>query len=342
MNGPSTTPFGDVVSSHLATGQQPGAREELFTNFRLLQGQIQQVYCVDDPQNSPGQKGQVTVADVLVFRGNGVTELARRCRFLQPTFGGSWNNYFETTTTAPGTNAQTFTLGRDQKPGGWVLLGMVEGKKTSPVILGCMPSTNPLAVSNRPLKAEGSVIDMEFQGLHVSIDNDGALSVTFNGPRDDSGSPVTESGPTLINIDKVGNVNVTTNNSQSVNIDRTTQKVSVTSGPTTVVMDGKSNKITSSAATLEELASTLNRLQGKKVYISNSPGSSPTEPLVLGTQLSQFLSKLLVAIENMTFIGNLGVPTPPPINAPDFAQLKADFVDSKKILSDFATTEKGS
>jgi hypothetical protein len=340
VSGPTTTPFGDVVSSHLEFGQRPSANTDLYANFRMVEGQVQNVYCVDDPYNSPGQTGQVTVADVLLFRANGVTELARRCRFMQPTFAGSWNNYFETTGTNPGQASQDFTMSRDQKPGARVMVCFSEGQKTGPVILGCMPSSNPIAVANRPSKADGSVIDMEFQGLHFNIDNDGAMTVTFNGPRNNDGTLQSQNGPTVINIDMNGNVNVTNNNQQSVVIDRTTQKITATSGPTSVVMDGTNNTVTTQAATLNELASQLNRLAGAQVYIAKSPTSTPAEPLVLGNQLSNFLTQLLQAIQQMTFIGNLGVPTPPPVNAQAFAQLAQQFVSNQKILSGFATTEK--
>jgi hypothetical protein len=217
----------------------------------------------------------------------------------------------------------------------------MEGSKQGGVILGCLPHTNTVAVARRPVTADGVYMEGEFQGLNWIIDNNGAFTVTLNGPRNDAGDPVNQNGPTTVNIDQNGNINVTTNNEQTVTIDRVNQKITATNGPTSVVMDGPGNTITQMAATVNTLGSTLNRVQGDQVMISKTPDSTPAEPFVLGLVFQTMMDKLLTAIATHTHIGNLGVTTPPPVNAADFTSIQASPIDDKAILSNFIVGEKG-
>jgi hypothetical protein len=343
MSGPSRTKFGNVVSSNLSFGAPKNASHDIMHNFKLLRGQISAIYTVDLSDNSPSgsTKGLVTRCDVTVYRRDGSSEIIPQCMMMQPGFGGGINDFMEVVGPNPGPTANDPTISERDKPGQMVILGLVEGMKQGGVILGALPHTNPVAVANRPTAAEGSRLQGEVRGLNWLIDSDGALTVTFNGLRLNDGSLATTAGPSAVNIDKTGKITVSTNNEQTVFIDPVAQVVSVTNGPTTFVMDGKANKITQSAKTVEQLGSDTSRLQGGQVLISKTPNSTPTEPLVLGNVFTTMMNKLLTAIENHNHIGNLGSPTSPPINAADFAQLASSPIGDNAILSDFASTEKG-
>lgn len=345
MSGPSETHFGDVVSSSLAFGEPPMAHQDLLQNFKLFKGQIQQIYAVDATGNSPtGGIGIDARYDVAVYRSDGSLEIIARCTMLQPGFGGGINNFLEVLGPNPGPTSADPTVSPQGKPGQFVLVGLMEGSKQGGVILGCLPHTNPTAVATRPTEDEGTVLQGEFQGLNWKIDNDGALTVVFNGPRDDSGMVVNpDVGPTTLMIDQAGKVLVTTNNEQTIEVDPDpdTQTVTVTCGPTTFVMDGQNDKITQMASTVETLGSDTNRVQGGNILLSKSPDSSPSEPFVLGNVFTNFCTQLLTAIQTHTHIGNLGVPTPPPINMADFMQLAQSPIGDNSILSDFITGEKG-
>lgn len=106
----------------------------------------------------------------------------------------------------------------------------------------------------------------------------------------------------------------------------------------------------------------IKSLNGKQVWITSDnkilmsvSDDMPTENLVLGQQLKAFLIELLTLINQLstkisthTHAGNLGYPTSPPNEAPDFIQfateadnLKESPVEDEAILSDIAFTEKG-
>lgn len=91
----------------------------------------------------------------------------------------------------------------------------------------------------------------------------------------------------------------------------------------------------------------LKAKSGKNVWLTSdelinfSRGDAvPTENLVLGQVLKDFLSDLLEKIANHTHVGNNGFPTSPPQDSADYLALKASPVDNEQILSDLSFTEK--
>lgn len=331
---------GGVLPTAIPTTTVKDVRDEFANNNTIYEAEIQKVYATDDAQNE-FQKGIFTVCDVVLRKANGSTEVVKHCRLMQPTWGGQLNNFLETLQVDPGPKASSFKNPRSEKRSNFVLVAFINGRKDYGVILGGLPHPNPVAKKRRPGKKKGVYLEAEFQGLNWKIENDGSFEVTFNGPRDDKGAIIGKDGPTTMKIDPKGNVQITTNNKQTFRIDREKQTVSVDCGPTQFVMDGKADKITAKSKTVETLGSKLNRVHGDKVKISKSATSEPTEPFVLGLVFKEMMEKFLTAVANHQHIGNLGVPTPPPINKAEFEAIKSSPVSDKKVLSDFITGEKG-
>lgn len=57
------------------------------------------------------------------------------------------------------------------------------------------------------------------------------------------------------------------------------------------------------------------------------------EPVLVGETTRQFLISLVQLIVTHTHMGNLGIETPPPLNATAFVELQAENLDNKKILA---------
>lgn len=239
---------GSVGSSALqAIEDYDHASQHLYGDMALYQGQIVQVYAIDDPRNQvDGSPGKFTLFDVLINTPEGGTQTIKRCKALQPLFGGAFNNFLEVLPTDPG--PKNNALDSFLKRGSRVLVGMICGQKSAGVILGTMPHDNGVAVAKRPSRSNGTYLDMEFQGLNVSISNDGALKIVFNSPRDDSGSPTNAgAAPTTMEIDSSGNVKVATNASQELSIDRVAKTIKLTNGGTTILMDANSTLVQTDA-----------------------------------------------------------------------------------------------
>jgi hypothetical protein len=331
---------GGVLPTSIPSFESKSVEQEFMANNTIYEAEIEKVYAVDDPDNK-FQSANFTVCDIILRKANGSSEPVKNCRLMQPAWGGTPNNFLETLQVDPGPSASSAKNPRSQKRSNYVLVAFINGRKDYGVILGGLPHANPVARKRRPSKKKGVYLEAEFQGLNWKINNDGSMEMIFNGPRNDKGEIVGKDGPTTVKIDPKGNFQISTNNQQTFSIDREKQTVSVDCGPTKFVMDGKADKITAKSKTVETLGSATNRVHGDKVKISKSPTSEPTEPFVLGNVFVQMMQKLITAISNHQHIGNLGVPTPPPINKAEFESLKSSPIADKKILSDFITGEKG-
>lgn len=353
MSGPSFSQFGDVVSSALDFSPVNSAVDDLTRNHSVMIGQIEAVYPIGHPAVANPELKRFVLFDVRVRHPNNASEIVPFCRMLQPGFGGGINNFMEVLPTDPGPQAQKLDSSMQDKRGHFCLVAFISGHKTSGVILGMMPHTNKVPVANRPKTGLGTHLEGEIQGLHFKIDNDGAFRIEFNGPRKDDGTLVNQNGPTAIQIDRSGNVQISTNKDQSVSIDRVKGEVSVVNGKTSYNMQQEGSKITIEC---DDLAIKTNQTvkveaQGKalvssqdevtvsaanKINLARGEGT-PGEPFVMGKKFVAFMKEFIEATSQITHIGNLGAPTPPPMNA---AQISALSQKLDSLLSELIVGEK--
>lgn len=352
MSGPFITRNGDVISSGLAvnTNKYGDAGVSLRNSFQLLRGQITAVYPVTE--NNASEIPQiVTMYDVRCVWPNGHHDIIP-CIAVQPLFGGGFNNFMEVLPNDPGPSANSGTVPEHLKRGTMVLVGFIAGQKKAGVIIGAIPHTNPRAVATRPKKELGSYLEGEFQGLNFKITNEGALEVSFNGPRDDDGAPISTNGPTTFEIDRNGSVLLKTNQEQTISVDRVNKTVTVINGQTSYTMDQNGSKVTINCKDLSintsndvnvtaqgkanvKAQSDVTIASGSKINLSH--GGAASEPFVLGNKFKTFMNKLITEIAKIQHVGNLGIPTSPPITAAAISALSAE-LDS--LLSELISGEK--
>lgn len=70
-------------------------------------------------------------------------------------------------------------------------------------------------------------------------------------------------------------------------------------------------------------------LKGGMILIGKG---SDLEPLIMGETLRQYLIQLNQQMQVEQHMGNLGFQTSYPLNAPEYQNLEAEFLDNKKIL----------
>lgn len=320
MSGPFISDNGDVISSALNHSMgYADANQDHRESFGLLPGQIISIYTVDNAQNVPDGKGTFTMYDVQISHPDGASEVIRRCQMLQPGFGGGMVNYCEIVPNDPGPKATKPNVAPALKRGSMVLIGFVSGQKLRPIILGCLPHPAPVAVETRPKKADGTVLDLEFQGLNVNINNDGELLISFSGPKTDKGKPVDEKiGPTEVTIDKKGNFKIATNEEQSVEIDRVKKKITVTNGEVEIVLDQEKKKVTVSCDDIEVSGEKSITFISKKVNLGEK---APSHKVGLADMIEKRLKKIESSLQ--TFVTDYtshmhpttapGAPTLPPM-----------------------------
>lgn len=318
MSGPNFTAFGDVVSSVLDFSSHESGASLLNDNFTVMLGQIVGIKGASDPTSDTAELKQFVLYDVQVIHPSGGTEIIPDCRMLQPAFGGGINNFLEVLSTDPGAKAKDFSKNMQDRRGHFCLIAFIAGKKNSAVILGSMPHTSPSAVKRRPKKEKGTHLEGEVQGFHFTIDNDGALKVTFNGPRKDDGGLVDSTlGPTVVEINRQGSVTVSTNAQQSVAVDRVSKTIKITNGTTNINMDQNAEKIQVVAKTVEV-------------------GTGALQPAVVGDDWKKIMEELITEITQIVVPTGVG-PSGTPINAGKFASIKAKL---KEALSKNHKVEK--
>jgi hypothetical protein len=330
--GPHINAYGDVTSSASVVEGAPKSNT-LRGVFTLVRGQIKAVFTADDPKNNEGGKGRYTLYDVLTYDQSGSTELIRRCRMLQPGFGGGFTNFFEIVPTDPGPDLAGKEAS-ELKRGTHVLVAFISGNKQAGIILGALPHPSEVATKTRPKKKNATHLEGEFQGFNFKIENDGSMTLTMGGPKTDLGVPMDPSvGPTVLKVDKTGSINIETNQQQKFTIDRVKKQITCQNGLTKWVMSQTGGKIeiTGQELTVKTTKDVKVEAMGKAtvkalqdVLISSATaiklarGGAAPEPFVLGNQFKILMTELLGAIAGITSIGNLGAPTTPPLNAPQF------------------------
>lgn len=308
---------GEVISQCLTPSASSSAKDRLTSELNIMSGQIVKIYAIDAPGNNPKGKGVFTVYDVVVKRPGGCAETIWQCRSIRPLWAGSWNDYSEVLLGDPGQDINDPTKDPEFKKGTMVAVCCLEGRKTDGLILGAMPHPNAVAQARRPSKSKGKTLVQGFNGLEWSISSAGALLLTFNGPRNDSGAIAGSNGPTSIEIDASGNIKVSTNAAQSVSIDRTSKKIVVTNGPTSITSDANGDKI-SVVAKIVEI------------------GKGDLQPAVVGNDWKKIMEQLIEAITQLTVPTGVG-PSGTPINSAAFIKVKNQL---KEALSKNHKVEK--
>jgi hypothetical protein len=300
MSAPYFDENGNLISSALQAQHVANAQNAFDGQTKMVEGQIIRVR----PKKGDDK---FTLYDILVRNADGATAVVPGARALQPLFGGAQNNFLEILPQDPGSRAGE-AIERALKRGTMVLLGFVSGQATAPIIMGTLPHYSDRATQTRPTITKNALLDGEFQGLHFTITESGSFKLTFNGPRKDSGELKNANGPTAIEIDPKGNLLINNNNNQSIEISRDSDLVTVTSGPTSVVLDQTGNKI---------------EVKAERIEI----GDAALEPAVVGNSWVKIMTQLITALLNQTHPTVVG-PTGTPINKQEFVAVQDALIDA--------------
>jgi hypothetical protein len=85
----------------------------------------------------------------------------------------------------------------------------------------------------------------------------------------------------------------------------------------------KDAKIITGGETIVNASKDVTVSSDSLIKLQKGASASPSEPFVKGAKFKAFMSDLLSAIGQITHIGNLGAPTPPPLNAAQFSSLSS-------------------
>lgn len=181
-----------------------GGFDKTYKNFALRAGIVIRSY---DIENDLNVSKLVPEYDVVVIEQDGnraVTPITYKNCIAASSFG-SIADFFETRIRTQKKVKNKNTKGRDfaGQDGALVLLLCLDGSSEKAIIIGGLPHPN----RKSKLKGKGQILAGEFNGISVSVADDGSGNLTFKGATDNEGNPIDkEQGNTSIDIEKDGTV----------------------------------------------------------------------------------------------------------------------------------------
>lgn len=178
--------------------------EKTYKNFSLKSGIVVRSY---DIENDANVSKLIPEYDVVVIEQDGnraVTPITYKNCISASSFG-SVADFFETRLRTQKKVKDKKTQGKDfsGQDGAIVLLLCLDGSGEKAIIIGALPHPN----RKSKLKGKGQILAGEFNGLAVSVADDGSANLTFKGATDNEGVPLDkEQGNTSFDIEKDGSV----------------------------------------------------------------------------------------------------------------------------------------
>jgi hypothetical protein len=198
-------PNGTVLPHGLITMDKESAVagfNRTYKNFALKSGIVVKSYGIDNAANI---SKVVPEYDVVVIEQDGsraITPLTYKNCIAMSGFG-SPADFFQTRYRAQEKIDSKLSEGKDfaGQDGAIVLLLCLDGSSEKGVIIGSLPHPDAKA----KLMADDKALAGEFNGIAVSIKDDGSANLTFKGETDNAGKPVDpEQGNTSLDIEKDG------------------------------------------------------------------------------------------------------------------------------------------
>jgi hypothetical protein len=302
--------MGDVVPSFLGGTHFDN---DAFGKVRMMVGEVQAMYHKNHPKNV---SKKFTEYQVCVKERVNNTAVSRMYEHViqRDLFGGKADTFHFT--YRPDTSAKRDV--KDPRPalGSKVLLMCINGEVNSAVIVGGIRDANG-EEDDDGTNGQGDLghhMHFRFNGIDFVINNDGELTLTYQGAQKIDGTPadgvdVDKMTGTTVKITKEGNFTVADKDSKNViQLDHANGKILITS----------ENEVVTTAPKIKH-------------------GSADSdEPHVLGNQLNDWVQKFVQALASMTVMTGVG-PSSPPVNIQQFQQLAQQFQDN---LSETSFTEK--
>lgn len=262
-----------------------------FTNVRLRFGEVQKVIPPDDPANISGRWNEYSVWVQHRANGTAVTKMYDNC--LAIDHYGSKADFDHAGYRAD--DSATREDGQRQLGpglGARVLLLCINGESQSAVILG------GLRVDDPDTTETGHYRHARFNGIDLLINNDGEMTLTYQGAQDLKGEKredVDENAlGTFVKISKDGNL-----------------LVSDKEGGNSILLDHASGKI-------DVVSENEVNVTAPTVRLGDNETS---DPAVGGNELKQVLSDLCDAIGQLTVITGEGTSSTP-VNTATFQAIK--------------------
>ena len=328
------TSYGSVLPSSLFGGSELrkiGSFNKLYSNFGLKVGVVTEIIDVDDKKNFSKLFTEYNVAVIEQTQDVGYAiEIYKNCLSVDK-FGGQ-ADFFEAKYRKPSKNDAKNDQLLSGNDGSIVLVQCIDGYADKALIVGGLGHAKR---KKKLKKSDGHALLMEFNGLGLSVDKTGAMSVVFSGATDNTGKPLKkEVGGSFIKFLSDGTVEISDAKGESIRLDKTANEVSIKSSKNMIIEVGgdKSEKIggnmnveisgelvlKASGSTNYETGSLTAQVQGEvKIQAKGFDINAGPKFEVTASQMafigqvalgSQGGSPAITGITKFIGVGNLGAP----------------------------------
>jgi hypothetical protein len=175
-----------------------------YKNFSLKAGIVVESYPVDDKKNISKLVPEYDVIVIEQDEGKSIVPITyRNC--ISANGLGAIADFFEMRLRKQKKIKNKKSLGKDfaGQDGAIVLLLCLDGSSEKGIIIGAL--NHPDRKSK--LKGDGQILAGEFNGVSISVNDDGSANLTFKGATENDGTPKDSSqGNTTIDIEKDGSL----------------------------------------------------------------------------------------------------------------------------------------
>jgi hypothetical protein len=187
--------------------QEFGAKRHEYSNYSIKSGVILKSYDVDDELNINGLTPEYDVSVYEQDEDRGVTStIYKNCIYID-AFGGV-ADFFETRRRTPTNDEYKSKQEIENYDGSLVLVLCLDGSADKGIIIGAIthPNRKNTLTKSNEIHTEG-----EFNGIRISVDKDGAITITQKTATDNDGKPKdTSAAGSQWKIEKDGSTEINT------------------------------------------------------------------------------------------------------------------------------------
>lgn len=179
---------GSIVTSNIPLYQRKSANQRKYGNFSIVKARVDEVVYGDDNRNTTFNTANKQVEYICTILG-GVESGKKLFGVINSSMFGGVNNFGEIIRTPMSDDdfAGSTPKTADVTRGEIVLIARIHGMYSSNVIIGAVkhPKSKTIATKN-----DGQRVMFEYNGIKVTIDKNGGLSLTnTGGVKDKNGNP---------------------------------------------------------------------------------------------------------------------------------------------------------
>lgn len=291
------------------------AKTRSFKNLALRSGIVLSVYEMDSPENISKIGPEYDVMAIEHDSSYGInTTIYKNC-MMSDGMGGA-ADFFQAKLRPVKDPKKTKAKGSFKgETGTLVKILCIDGISDKALIVGMLQNPSKKILT----KDKGVHLEGEYNGINYQVNKDGELVVTFRSATNDDGTPKdVKSGGSFFKFEKDGSFNISSNNKESIRIDKTNKKIDIKAEKDiSSTTDANFNITAKESVNIKATKDLLATVDGRVEISSKQPSlfkctgdltvDAPTV-LIQGQDMIMAQADNIYLLGNLNIVGNGAVP----------------------------------